>query len=193
MSGGGHDHEWGKGKRHCERYPPGGCNRRGHVSLCLSASALVAQHQNSPRPSSPPHSLCAAPAEPAVHASAIAGPAKSGYGAPQYQNRTPQQYPNRAPQQYQQYRPPAGTQMQRPGQNMYAPQPGARGVYPIETTTRQSTVGSRIRAPPSRLTRLLAILARGLTRIAMFRCSSSSRCCAVIRVFANCRRANSSV
>ena len=163
------------------------------ASLCLPAAALIAQHQNNPRPAPAPHYSAPRQQTPAVHASAIAGPqsgitaraAISESGATAVSVSAPTTVPAVSSTG-------AGRNAQSGAEPVRTASGRARRSIRIQATTCQATGDRRIRALRSSSMRLLAISARGLIRIAMFRCRNSSRCCAVIRAFANCRRANSS-
>ncbi len=107
------------------------------IALCLPPTGLFAQRQK---------------------------PAAPHYSAPRQQSRpqnthpqSPRQQGQAAPQ-YQPYRGGAGGQVQRPVQNQYAPQAGARGVYPNSNYNtpaygRQAYPGTakQLYAPPGHL------------------------------------------
>jgi hypothetical protein len=125
------------------------------LCLCLPAGPLLAQHQNNSHPAPAAHS---APHMQSTHPESPRQQYQNQgrTAAPQYQNRAPQQYQNRPAQQYQPYRAPVGTQADRPVQNPYTPQAGARGVYPssnYNTYGRQPSPGTakQTYAPPGHL------------------------------------------
>ncbi len=134
--GGGQDNEWGTKQRRCKGDAPSGSDRDGGGCSLPAPSWFVggAPEYGATRSSSQHRVSKAGPNHPRQQTS----------GSPQPQNQP--------------YRGPAGTQVQRPAQNPYAPQTGARGVYPnanynIPAYGRQSYPGTaqQTYAPPGHL------------------------------------------
>src|ERR1700739_14593 len=118
------------------------------VSLCLLPATVIAQHANNSRPAPAPR--LSAPRQQNTHPQSPRQQ-NQGQSTPQYQNRTP--YQGRQAQQY-----PGQPGGQRPVQNPYAPQGGARSVTPNPSYNAQGYgrpaypgTAQQLYAPPGHL------------------------------------------